>query len=97
MLLERIAEAFIQVKYPVNLGELIGNVTAILQEHHLSDIPISESMIRGAVLNSLDILDGGEYGLDMILLEELDDDNKIGFHEFDRITEALHQLREPDS
>lgn len=97
MLLDRIADAFMNVRYPVDLGRMVGDITAILQEHHLSDIPISEAMIRNAVLTSLDLLDGGQYDLDMLLLEELDNDDKIGFHELDRVTEALRQLREPDS
>ena len=92
MLVERITDMFSTVKYPVDLGQLVGNVTAILQEHNYANIPLSNATIRIAVLTSLDILDGGNYDLDELLLEELSND-QYGYFELDR-TEWAYQQNE---
>ena len=93
MLVERITDMFSTVKYPVDLGQLVGNVTAILQEHNYANIPLSNATIRSAVLTSLDILDGGNYDLDELLLEELSNGeyDQYGYFDFDRTEWAYQQ------
>lgn len=93
MLVERITDMFSTVKYPVDLGQLVGNVTAILQEHNYANIPLSDATIRNAVLTSLDILDGGNYDLDELLLEELRNGeyDEYGYFDFDRTEWAYQQ------
>ena len=93
MLVERITDMFSTVKYPVDLGQLVGNVTAILQEHNYANIPLSDATIRNAVLTSLDILDGGNYDLDELLLEELRNGeyDQYGYFDFDRTEWAYQQ------
>ena len=90
MIIDRMVQAFSTLCYPVDLGELVKSVHAILEEHYVSDIPISESTVRNIVLTSLDILDEGCYDLDTLLLEGLDDD--YGFHDYDRVEHELNRL-----